>query len=384
MTGPVTSAAMSADTPTPPRAEGDAERLMHLASIEDRFALFKRARERGFANAGPGPDKFGYDDVAVLREEIARLTRERDEAVARIDSAAESYILLEQSAESLWRQLHEAVAEHAQSSAEPPTKTELPIMQTPLTEREALFAVMQQAENDLQSAHAEICKLQNLDPAEHNWPDWTPQANSLRWFAAIRERFNLTEAATPEPPANPLNATPVKTAGVLDASAGVASDQESNVSGTRVAATAEHAEPTTGLAPKHVRERFTSEHAETAAQVVRGMAFVLSIDEVPAADTWRHEIATVLAFAARAERARAAKVVEAARKEGERDGLLKAAARHDAWAAKTAVRANDSAIRGNKLAQGFELTEVRVHEASAADLRAEASTYNSALTGNGP
>lgn len=59
----------------------------------------------------------------------------------------------------------------------------------PDNERLVLHAVMRQAESDLKSAHAEICKLQNLDPAKHTWPAWTPQANSLRWFDAIREKF---------------------------------------------------------------------------------------------------------------------------------------------------------------------------------------------------
>jgi hypothetical protein len=61
----------------------------------------------------------------------------------------------------------------------------------PDTERHALEAVMRQTESDLASAHAEICKLQGLDPATHSWPEWTPQANTLRWFEAIRERFGL-------------------------------------------------------------------------------------------------------------------------------------------------------------------------------------------------
>lgn len=67
-------------------------------------------------------------------------------------------------------------------------------MHVPPTEREALSLVMAQAESDLASAHAEICKLQGLDPAKHRWPDWTPQANSLRWFKAIREKFGLGES----------------------------------------------------------------------------------------------------------------------------------------------------------------------------------------------
>lgn len=64
-------------------------------------------------------------------------------------------------------------------------------MQIPSDLKEALASVMRQSESDLASAHAEICKLQGLDPATHSWPEWSPQANSLRWFAAIREKFEI-------------------------------------------------------------------------------------------------------------------------------------------------------------------------------------------------
>ena len=64
-------------------------------------------------------------------------------------------------------------------------------MNVPATERHALGQVMRQAESDMTTAHAEICKLQGLDPTTHSWPDWSPQANTLRWFEAIRERFGL-------------------------------------------------------------------------------------------------------------------------------------------------------------------------------------------------
>lgn len=57
--------------------------------------------------------------------------------------------------------------------------------------RNTLTSVMKQSETDLASAHAEICKLKGLDPAAHSWPEWSPQANSLRWFSEIRARFNL-------------------------------------------------------------------------------------------------------------------------------------------------------------------------------------------------
>lgn len=35
---------------------------------------------------------------------------------------------------------------------------------------------------DLASAHAEICKLQKIDPETHSWPEWTSPANTLRWI----------------------------------------------------------------------------------------------------------------------------------------------------------------------------------------------------------
>lgn len=66
-------------------------------------------------------------------------------------------------------------------------------MNVPDTEREALDQVMRQAESDLASAHAEICRLAGLDPATTTWPEWSPQANSLRWFKEIRKKFGLHE-----------------------------------------------------------------------------------------------------------------------------------------------------------------------------------------------
>ena len=65
------------------------------------------------------------------------------------------------------------------------------VMNIPDTEREALAAVMRQSESDLKSAHEEICRLAKIDPATHSWPEWSPQANSLRWFEAIRAKFNI-------------------------------------------------------------------------------------------------------------------------------------------------------------------------------------------------
>ncbi len=53
-----------------------------------------------------------------------------------------------------------------------------------------LLEVCGQYRVDLKSAHAEICKLQGLDPETHHWPDWSPQANTLRWLAVIEGEVN--------------------------------------------------------------------------------------------------------------------------------------------------------------------------------------------------
>lgn len=50
---------------------------------------------------------------------------------------------------------------------------------------ELLKSVFGQFRADLKSAHAEICKLQGLDPETHTWPEWSPQANTLRWLDEI-------------------------------------------------------------------------------------------------------------------------------------------------------------------------------------------------------
>lgn len=56
---------------------------------------------------------------------------------------------------------------------------------------ELLHRVMEQVEKDLASAHTEIVKLQGGDPAKCTWPEWSPQANTLRWFDKIRSDFPL-------------------------------------------------------------------------------------------------------------------------------------------------------------------------------------------------
>jgi hypothetical protein len=51
--------------------------------------------------------------------------------------------------------------------------------------------LMAQVESDLKSAHAEICKLQGFDPGKHTWPEWSPQANTLRWIAELRAKHGI-------------------------------------------------------------------------------------------------------------------------------------------------------------------------------------------------
>lgn len=63
----------------------------------------------------------------------------------------------------------------------------------PDTERDALEFVMRQAETDLAAAHAEICKLQGIDPGASAWPTWSAPGNTLRWFEQIRAKFNLNK-----------------------------------------------------------------------------------------------------------------------------------------------------------------------------------------------
>jgi hypothetical protein len=61
-----------------------------------------------------------------------------------------------------------------------------------------------------------------------------------------------------------------------------------------------------------------------------------------------------------------------AEREARAAAFEEAAQYHDRCAAKAAVRANESFVAGRERAQALELTEVRVHEASAADLRGAA------------
>lgn len=63
----------------------------------------------------------------------------------------------------------------------------------------ALHRVMRQAETDLKAAHAEIAKLQGLDPAAVTWPEWSSPANTLRWFVELRTLHPLPAAPAAKP-----------------------------------------------------------------------------------------------------------------------------------------------------------------------------------------
>lgn len=55
-------------------------------------------------------------------------------------------------------------------------------MTTPSELADELERMLAQFRSDLSSAHEEICKLQGLSPMDNAWPEWSPQANTLRWI----------------------------------------------------------------------------------------------------------------------------------------------------------------------------------------------------------
>jgi len=87
--------------------------------------------------------------------------------------------------------------------------------------RSALASAMRQAERDLTSAHAEICKLQGLDPDKHDWPAWSAPANTFRWFRSLREKFGIEDeqahAALSGSPAPSIEGLREALAGLADA-----------------------------------------------------------------------------------------------------------------------------------------------------------------------
>lgn len=55
-------------------------------------------------------------------------------------------------------------------------------------EVKVLWPLIQQLCRDLNEAHNEILRLQGVKPEDFNkydWPEWTPQANSIRWAEDI-------------------------------------------------------------------------------------------------------------------------------------------------------------------------------------------------------
>ena len=59
------------------------------------------------------------------------------------------------------------------------------------THVEKLEQALEQACYDLNQAHDEIMKAQgasNKEAQKHDWPEWTPQANTIRWAERILEK----------------------------------------------------------------------------------------------------------------------------------------------------------------------------------------------------
>lgn len=71
-----------------------------------------------------------------------------------------------------------------------------------------LHRVMDQVQRDFVSAHAEIAKLQGLDRMNVSWPEWSSQANTLRWFKKIREEMPLSAKDDPGRPVPPHGSGP--------------------------------------------------------------------------------------------------------------------------------------------------------------------------------
>ena len=51
-----------------------------------------------------------------------------------------------------------------------------------------LISLVEQLCKDLNQAHDEIVRLQGKDPSKYDWPEWTPQANSIRWAETLLEK----------------------------------------------------------------------------------------------------------------------------------------------------------------------------------------------------
>ncbi len=57
-----------------------------------------------------------------------------------------------------------------------------------LPENAELLSLIEQLCKDLNGAQSEIVELQGGDPLKFDWPEWTPQANSIRQAEKILKR----------------------------------------------------------------------------------------------------------------------------------------------------------------------------------------------------
>src|SRR6266404_5388634 len=65
-----------------------------------------------------------------------------------------------------------------------------------LPENAELLSLIEQLCKDLNGAQSEIVELQGGDPLKFDWPEWTPQANSIRPAEKILQR-NPAKSSTP-------------------------------------------------------------------------------------------------------------------------------------------------------------------------------------------
>jgi hypothetical protein len=55
----------------------------------------------------------------------------------------------------------------------------------PYSASEELLRLAHQTKTDLAAAHAEICKLQGIDPSAASWPAWSSPAHTIAWCDRI-------------------------------------------------------------------------------------------------------------------------------------------------------------------------------------------------------
>lgn len=58
-----------------------------------------------------------------------------------------------------------------------------------MMESNEMVRLVEQLCRDLNGAHDEIMQMQNCtDPQKYDWPEWTPQANSIRWAEKMLQK----------------------------------------------------------------------------------------------------------------------------------------------------------------------------------------------------